>query len=91
MRLGIPGVVTTVVTGTITSVLTGMMKLLHVVPTEKSEKAPQGSSLRLQAFVVLTYCLGAAISGLLFVRAPAWGGFFPTSVIIAVVIARLTR
>src|ERR1700677_2760829 len=89
LRLGIPGINTTVVTGTLMSLLTGMMKLLHVVPDGADEtKAP---SLRLQALVVVVYCAGAAISGAIFFHAFPLIGAFPATVVALVAAMRLTR
>jgi uncharacterized membrane protein YoaK (UPF0700 family) len=91
MRLGIPGVVTTVVTGTLTSLLTGLMKMLHLRSDPGSEKPVTPARYGLQAIVVVTYCGGAAVSGLLMARASALAGFFPVTVVAVVIAVRLLR
>jgi uncharacterized membrane protein YoaK (UPF0700 family) len=89
--LGIPGVVTTVVTGTLTSLLTGVMKVLNLGPRLESETDKPASPLGLQALVVITYCLGGAASGLIMLHARSWAGFIPASIVLLVVLTRLGR
>jgi uncharacterized membrane protein YoaK (UPF0700 family) len=90
-HIGIPGVVTTVVTGTLTSLFTGIMKALHLGPNVASENAKPGPPLALLALVVFVYCGGAAISGLLMLHARAYAGFFPAGIVIVVILTRLGR
>ncbi len=90
-RLGVAGVVTTVVTGTITSLLTGIMKAVSLVPTLHSEHPPQASPMALQGLVIVMYCAGAAVSGLLMLHVRTWAGFFPCAIVILVVLTRLGR
>ncbi len=90
-HLGIPGVVTTVVTGTLTSLFTGIMKALQMGPNVASENLKAGPPLSLQAIVVVVYCGGAAVSGLLMLHAQAWAGFFPAGILTLVVATRLGR
>ena len=49
------------------------------------------SSFGLQALVILTYCSGAAVRGLLILHAQAWTGFFPVLIILVVIGTRLGR
>jgi uncharacterized membrane protein YoaK (UPF0700 family) len=67
----------TVVTGTITSLLTGIMKAVNLVPTLHNEHPPHSSRMGLQGLVIVTYCTGAAVSGFLMLHARSWAGFFP--------------
>jgi uncharacterized membrane protein YoaK (UPF0700 family) len=90
-HLGIPGVVTTVVTGTLTSLFTGIMKAFEMGPHVPSENETPGPPLTLQACVVVAYCGGAAISGLLMLHARAWAGFFPAVIVLIVILTRLGR
>ncbi len=86
-HLGIPGVVTTVVTGTLTSLFTGLTK----IASRKTEPTPDKSPLLLQAIVVVTYCGGAATSGLLMLHARPLAGFFPITMILIVILTRVIR
>jgi uncharacterized membrane protein YoaK (UPF0700 family) len=86
-RLGIPGIVTTVVTGTLTSLLTGLMKTFSAVPAEE----PQLASFGLQTGVILVYGAAAALSGFLVFHAQTWAGFFPALIALLVVLTRLRR
>jgi uncharacterized membrane protein YoaK (UPF0700 family) len=90
LHLGIPGVVTTVVTGTLTSLFTGLTKIASAKAEETPEKSPR-PPLLLQAIVVVTYCGGAAMSGLLMLHARPWTGFFPAAVIFVVILTRFFR
>jgi len=69
-RLGLPGIATTYITGTFTSLFSGMVHH-HWGPgkTEKDQQAAK-SMLRLQAAVFLTYALAAVASGALYSRWP---------------------
>jgi uncharacterized membrane protein YoaK (UPF0700 family) len=89
VRLGIPGVVTTVVTGTLTSLITGLTKTLSGKDDPAHPVPP--SRYGLQAVVIVTYCGGAAVSGLLMSHASAFAGFFPATVVLLVIGIRLTR
>ena len=89
-HLGIPGVVTTVVTGTLTSLFTGLTKIASAKVESEPEKSAR-PPLLLQAIVVVTYCSGAATSGLLMLHARSWAGFFPATVILIVILTRVVR
>ncbi len=70
LALKLPGVVTTYITGTWTTLATGLAQGLvaEEAPAKSSGKEPVerlSRQLRLQAAVVLTYCAAAACSGLL--------------------------
>jgi uncharacterized membrane protein YoaK (UPF0700 family) len=88
-RLGVPGVVTTVVTGTLTSLLTGVMKTL--VPTLQVENPARPSPFGVQAAVVLAYGVGATLSGLLVLHARPCAGILPAFLALTVVLVRLGR
>jgi len=90
-HLGIPGVVTTVITGTLTSLFTGLTKIVSARKTSAPEKPDARPPLLLQATVVVTYCGGAATSGLLMLHARPWAGFFPTAIVVVVILTRLAR
>ena len=90
-HLGIPGVVTTVVTGTLTNLFTGIMKIFDAPARAASGNEKPGPPLGLQALVVVAYCGGAAISGLLMLHARPWAGFFPALIVLSVILTRLGR
>jgi uncharacterized membrane protein YoaK (UPF0700 family) len=90
-RMGTPGVTTTAITGTLTTLMTGLMKPISSLPKTSVEKSGPPSSFSLQALVILLYCGGAAISGFLRLHAPTWAGFFPAVMVAVVVLTRLLR
>jgi uncharacterized membrane protein YoaK (UPF0700 family) len=69
-RLNLPGIATTVITVTITSLIVGFVRWLHVTVVSSRTEEPAGASatsnrhLGLQAGVFLTYVAAAAASGL---------------------------
>ncbi|HUJ38977.1 MAG TPA: YoaK family protein [Candidatus Acidoferrales bacterium] len=73
-RLNLPGVATTYVTGTITSLFSGLTALVRSPRPQKKEAAPESGawnpSAQLQAAVVLTYGLSALSSGYFQSRVP---------------------
>jgi uncharacterized membrane protein YoaK (UPF0700 family) len=90
-HLGIPGVVTTVVTGTLTSLFTGLTKIASAAGMPQPDKPDARPPLLLQAIVVVTYCSGAAMSGMLMFHARQWVGFFPATIIVLVILTRVVR
>ncbi len=72
-RLKVPGVVTTAITGTLTSLVNGAMDRTGTAPKEM----PGMSQVRFQTLVVLLYCGGALLSALMIRFAPAEAGFAP--------------
>lgn len=90
-RLGTPGVTTTAITGTLTTLLTGLMRTINFLPMLTSGKRGSPAPFGLQGMVILIYCGGAAVSGALMLHAPVWAGVFPAVVVLVVVLNRLTR
>jgi uncharacterized membrane protein YoaK (UPF0700 family) len=82
-RLDLPGIATTVLTGTITSLVAGLVRFLHITyvssPTEEPpESAPSRTRhLRLQAGVFLVYVAAATAAGILQHRVPLIVGLSP--------------
>jgi len=80
-RLHLPGIATTYITGTITSLFTGLVH--HLAPRARLGRANHSAmlrfnpSLRLQAEVFLAYALAALISAFLYVRWPAVVAWLP--------------
>ena len=90
-RLGTPGVTTTAITGTLTTLFAGLIR--RVLPS--SQMAPEHRGMRtsfaLQATVIVLYGGGAAISGALNLQARTWADFFPVAVVSVVFAIRLLR
>jgi uncharacterized membrane protein YoaK (UPF0700 family) len=90
-RLNLPGIATTVLTGTITSLIAGLVRFLHITyvssPTEEPvESAPSRSRhLRLQAGVFTVYVAAATVAGFFQHRLPLIVGLSPV-VAIAVIL-----
>src|SRR5262245_15749607 len=85
-RLHLPGIATTYITGTITSLFTGLVH--HAAPrarlarTNHSSISPRfNPSLRLQAEVFLIYSLAALVSAFLYVRWPSAVAWLPVMAI----------
>jgi uncharacterized membrane protein YoaK (UPF0700 family) len=82
-RLNLPGIATTVLTGTITSLVAGLVRLLHITyvssPTEEPVVSVPGRSrhLRLQAGVFIVYVAAATVAGVFQHRVPLIVGLSP--------------
>jgi uncharacterized membrane protein YoaK (UPF0700 family) len=82
-RLNLPGIATTVLTGTITSLVAGLVRLLHITyvssPTEEPVVSVPGRSrhLRLQAGVFIVYVVAATVAGIFQHRVPLIVGLSP--------------
>ena len=88
-RLGTPGVTTTAITGTLTNLFAGLMKIVNFLPSPRRED--HVASFGLQSLVIVTYCGGAAMSGLLLLHARPWAFFFPAAMAAATFFIRLIR
>lgn len=92
-RLALPGIATTVITGTITSMVAGLVRWLHLTYTSQAddtENPPSsrgGSHLGLQAGVFLVYGAAAAASGFFQQRLPLVVGLSPLVAITLVLAA----
>jgi uncharacterized membrane protein YoaK (UPF0700 family) len=75
-RLNLPGVATTYVTGTITTLIAGLTSRMRQAPPKAAEEgaspepAPGKHPVALQASVIVTYGLAAVLSGLFQMRVP---------------------
>lgn len=82
-RLSLPGIATTVLTGTITSLVAGLVRLLHITyvssPTEEPTISTPGRNrhLRLQAGVFIVYVAAACAAGIFHHRVPLISGLSP--------------
>jgi uncharacterized membrane protein YoaK (UPF0700 family) len=82
-RLNLPGIATTVLTGTIISLVAGLVRLLHItyLPSPSEEPATSAPArsrhLRLQAGVFIVYILAATVAGIFQHRVPLVVGLSP--------------
>jgi uncharacterized membrane protein YoaK (UPF0700 family) len=95
-RLGVPGIATTYITGTLTSLMIDLLGWLRSVtagfPVSKTVKRehparlPWDQRVGLLAGVVTLYCLGALIGGVLQVYSPPLAALFPFIAVLLVVV-----
>jgi uncharacterized membrane protein YoaK (UPF0700 family) len=82
-RLNLPGIATTVLTGTITSLVAGLVRLLHITYVSSPSEEPVESAasrkhhLRLQAGVFMVYVVAAIAAGFFQHRVPLVVGGSP--------------
>ena len=92
-RLALPGIATTVITITITSLVAGLIRRLHLVLASPAQEAGNpaaaegGRHLGLQAGVFLAYGTAAAVSGFFQDRLPLVVGLSPLVAIMLVLAA----
>src|SRR5262249_50712685 len=91
-RLHLPGIATTYITGTITSLFTGLVH--HLAPRARLARAGHpgiapkfNPSLRLQAEVFLAYSVAALISAFLYMHWPSAVAWLPVAAIGVVAIS----
>jgi uncharacterized membrane protein YoaK (UPF0700 family) len=87
VQLNIPGIVTTYITGTFTTMLTGLVRL----PRQKREQAPPQylefeQRLTMQAAVVSVYFLSAMLTGWLLRHLPLAVGALPATAVLLVAV-----
>jgi len=91
-RLHLPGIATTYITGTITSLFTGLVhhrreaKRLEPAPSKGTHGTKMNRFLILQAEVFLSYAAAALATGALYTRWPAAVAWLPAIAIVAVAI-----
>jgi uncharacterized membrane protein YoaK (UPF0700 family) len=95
-RLGIPGVATTYITGTLTNLTEDAIgRLRSTVPGQGSRSSESGGSsargLMLPADVWLAYGLGAVLTGAIVLRWPSFAVLPPVIVLAAVVVVATAR
>jgi uncharacterized membrane protein YoaK (UPF0700 family) len=98
-RLGVPGIATTYITGTLTSLMVDLLGWLRWVAARRPASKPQPGSVSipweqrvsLLAGVVILYCLGALAGGFLQVNSPALATLLPLATMILVVINAVIR
>ena len=100
-RLGVPGIATTYITGTLTSLMIDLLGWLRSIaaqfPTSTTagsnnvEKMPWDQRVSLLAGVVTIYCFGALIGGILQVYSAPLAPLFPLGAVILVVVNAVIR
>lgn len=102
-RLGVPGIATTFITGTLTSLMVDLLGWLRSIaaPLPTREPAEGGSAERsripweqrvsLLAGVISLYCFGAFAGGLLQAHSPAHVGLLPPAAVTLVVVNAFIR
>ncbi|HZA56263.1 MAG TPA: YoaK family protein [Candidatus Udaeobacter sp.] len=104
-RLGVPGIATTYITGTLTSLMVDLLGWLRSIaaplPTPKpaergsvgrrSTSMPWEQRVGLLAGVVSLYCLGALAGGILEEHSSRLAGFLPLAALLLVVLNALIR
>jgi uncharacterized membrane protein YoaK (UPF0700 family) len=85
LQLKIPGVVTTYITGTWTTLMRGLVRLLvGQVPTRSTEESQFEGRLLMQAGILAVYFVSALLTGLLFRYLPLAVGALPTLCVLSV-------
>jgi uncharacterized membrane protein YoaK (UPF0700 family) len=100
-RLGVPGIATTFITGTLTSLMVDLLGWLRSIaarlpvsstsPSDHVEKIPWDQRVGLLASVVTLYCFGALIGGVLQVYSGPLAALFPLAAVMLVVANAVTR
>jgi uncharacterized membrane protein YoaK (UPF0700 family) len=83
LQLKIPGIVTTYVTGTLTSLITGLARLLIRQPRRRSHTGQFEDRLLLQAGILATYLLAAVATGWICRYHPLAVGALPATAVLA--------
>jgi uncharacterized membrane protein YoaK (UPF0700 family) len=100
-RLGVPGIATTYITGTLTSLMVDLLGWLRSIaarlPIAKTagrrgvERVPWDQRVGLLAGVVTLYCLGALIGGVLQIYSAPLAALFPLAAVTLVVVNAVIR
>ena len=100
-RLGVPGIATTYITGTLTSLMVDLLGWLRLIAArlpvsktaERSEvkRIPWDQRVGILAGVVTLYCLGALIGGILQLYSASLAPLFPLGAVMLVVVNSVIR
>lgn len=92
LRLRIPGIVTTYITGTWTNLMSGIARLLsREMPAARREKKGFEERLELQGAVLVSYLLSAVAAGWLLRYMPVAAGALTTTAVFFTALYGLTR
>ncbi len=80
-QLSLPGVRTTAITGTLTTLVTGIVHLFSVSPAAATPAETSFMRVGFQTLVVVLYASGAVVSGVLLLHAPRWTGCGPAAAV----------
>jgi len=87
-RLGIPGVGTTAITGTLTNLAGGVIRKLGRPPGHSGTKPDRPVRVGFKALVVCAYCGGAILNGALMPHHREWVGLIPALLLLFIVVHR---
>jgi uncharacterized membrane protein YoaK (UPF0700 family) len=100
-RLGVPGIATTYITGTLTSLMVDLLGWLRFIaarlpvskPAEHSdvERVPWEQRVGLLGGVIALYCFGALIGGVLQLYSAPLASLFPLGAVMLVVLSAVVR
>lgn len=89
-RLKIPGIVTTYITGTLTTLMVGLEKLVRERPAPKEKKAWEERSWS-QSGVLVAYLIAAAAVGFCLSRHIRWVVWTPSALVLSVAVYSAAR
>ena len=84
-RLRVPGVMTTYITGTLTSLMSDLTSRLQRIEDSASGTSPRERRVGLMAAVFIVYALGALAGAVLHLQSPALMTLLPVSAVLIVV------
>jgi uncharacterized membrane protein YoaK (UPF0700 family) len=90
-QLSLPGVKTTAVTGTLTTLVTGIVHLFAISPATTTPAGTSFTRIGFQTLVVILYAGGAVVSGLFMLHAPRWTGCGPAVVVLFVALCHARK
>jgi uncharacterized membrane protein YoaK (UPF0700 family) len=86
-RLKIPGVATTAITSTLTSLTAGAVRAISHLSSPSGGERPSRTSIVFQCLFLGLYLGGAALSGVVIIFIPRFIGFFPAAFVLFVVLS----
>jgi uncharacterized membrane protein YoaK (UPF0700 family) len=90
-QLSLPGVKTTAVTGTLTTLVTGIVHLFSLSPAAATPAQTSFMRVGFQTLVVILYAGGAVVSGVLMLHAPRWAGCGPAAAVLFVLLCHARK
>ena len=90
-QLSLPGVRTTAVTGTLTTLVAGTVRLFSISPVAAAPAETNFTRVGFQTLVVILYAGGAVVAGVLMLHAPRWVGCGPAAVVLVVALCHAKK